>query len=127
MPHNELMSTIAPSTQTRRHSAGWGVGAGLFFSVVVFVPAVFVVRQWLDLAEVSATPSHLRARPVEVPASYWVTWFVAVVVLLAPAVALAGWPVMRRVAVGYAVTAGLVAVALAALTIGFELGGFAPS
>ncbi|BAD60600.1 hypothetical protein [Nocardia farcinica] len=121
------MSSAAPGNVSRPCSAGWGVGAGLFVSTVVFVPAVFVVRQWLDLPEIPATPSHLRAHPVEVPDSYWITWLVAAVVLLAPGVALMLWPRMRRVAMGYTLTAGFVAGLLAALTIGFELGGFAPT
>ncbi|MEU4810480.1 hypothetical protein AB0H20_14890 [Nocardia fluminea] len=108
------MSTVDAPTQTRRHSAGWGVGAGLVTSMAIFLPAVFAMRQWLELPEIPA--SHLRARPVEVPASYPIIWLVAMVVLLAPAAVLALWPTLRRVAVGYALTAGLVGLALAALT-----------
>lgn len=79
-----------PATATRRCSAGWGVGAGLLASVVVFLPAVFVTRQWLDLPEISATPAHLRACPLVVPVSYWITEAVAVPVLLAPAAGAGG-------------------------------------
>lgn len=120
------MSTTGPATTTRRCSALWGIGAGLVLAVFVFLPAVFVIRQWLDLPEISATPAHLRARPVEVPASYWLTWIIALTTLLAPSAVLAVWPTTRRAALGYALTAALVGGSLLALTIGFELGGFAP-
>ncbi|MFD4430164.1 hypothetical protein [Nocardia sp. NPDC058497] len=83
------------------------------------MPAVFL--------RVSATPPHLRARPVEVPVSYWFTWLGGLAVLLVPAVVLAMRPRTRRVAAGYVVAAGLAAVVLAGLVVGFELGGFAPA
>ncbi|MGY4100314.1 hypothetical protein ACW2Q0_12280 [Nocardia sp. R16R-3T] len=121
------MPTTNRPTATRRCSALWGIGAGLVLAVFVFLPAVFVIRQWLDLPEIPATPAHLRARPIEVPASYWITWIIASTMLLAPAAVLALWPTTRRAAIGYALTAVLAGGSLLALTIGFELGGFAPS
>ncbi|MFC9964297.1 hypothetical protein ACFVH4_08630 [Nocardia ignorata] len=121
------MATIVQPATRRALSALWGVGAGFVLAVFVFVPAVYFLQRQLEVPEISATPSHLRARPPVVHPAYWLTWILTFTTLLAPSVFLALWSSTRRAALGYVITAAVLGGSLMALTISFELGGFAPS
>ncbi|MFR9749689.1 hypothetical protein ACL02S_01490 [Nocardia sp. 004] len=112
---------------SQRCSAAWGVSLGGLIAFFVLIPLAFSLQDMMDVPEINATPSHLRARPVEVASSYWLSWVIAFAVLLAPTLTLAVFPRTRRVAVGYALATSVVGGGLTAVVISFELGGFAPS
>ncbi|WP_240771835.1 hypothetical protein [Nocardia sp. CS682] len=95
-------------------------------AVLLYIPVTLKSQRALGVPAPNATPRHLRAYPVEIAASYWVTWGISLIVLLAPAAVLAVFPRTRRIAVGYLITAAVIGGLLGALVIGVDIGGFAP-
>ncbi|MGW5452630.1 hypothetical protein [Nocardia sp. NPDC003979] len=121
------MSTTDKTVPRRPLSAWWGVGAGFVIAVFVLVPAVICLRRYLDVPELSAVPSHLRERPPDVHPAYWLTWKFVFTTMLVPGPMLALWSTTRRTGIGYAITAAVIGGSLMAMTMSFELGGFASS
>ncbi len=119
--------TTRETQRPRRPSLGWGLGAGAVVGVLVYVPITIAFQHALEIAAPNATPRQLRARPVGIAPAYWATWAYAAFLVLAPAAVLAVFGRTRRVAAGYAVAAAVAGGLLAAVTIGIDIGGFAPT
>lgn len=108
-----------------------GVVAGLCVgavAAVIYVPVTIALQQKFNVPEPSAVPRHLRAPDANaVSPAYWASWTYSALLFLAPAAVLAAFRRTRRIAAGYALTAILAGGVLAALDIGMDLGGFAPT
>ncbi|GAA5057353.1 hypothetical protein GCM10023318_35600 [Nocardia callitridis] len=109
-----------------RWSAAWGVGAGFLIALFAFIPGAFHLQHVMDVPPINPTPAHIRSKPPEVATSYWISWGIALGVLLAPTLILAVIPRTRRVAIGYLLAAAIIGGGFTAAVISFELGGFSP-
>lgn len=110
-----------------RWSAGWGIASGLATGISLF-PITARIQRAFGVPLPNATPRHLRSTPVDIATSYWITWgATALLLLVAPAAALAAFPRTRKVALAYLITACLIGGPIMLLVIGLDIGGFAPT
>ncbi|WP_063002622.1 hypothetical protein [Nocardia mikamii] len=92
----------------------------------MFIPATWKLQDALHVPAIDPTPSHLRATPKQIASSYWISWAIALAVLLSPAAVPAVISRTRRITVGYLITATITGGLLAPAVINFEVAGFAP-
>ena len=118
-------------TPPRLDNAMWGAVLGFVVSLI-FVPVTLMAQTKAVVTRPNPTPGYYSTHPIELPTSYWVSWLVAIGLVLLPGLASLVFPKdlfprARWIAIGYIVVAGTLVTLETLAVIGFEFSGFGPT
>lgn len=120
-----MTTRSAEKQASRPFSALWGALLAGAIVALTGLKLALHLRGWLGLPDPNPIPLEFRADRSFSP-TYWLPWLMATAMLIAPGTLMLLGHRIRRVGIGYLLTASLLTVPFALFFISLEYGGFAP-